>query len=74
MTLLDAEVIIRLAENGLVVSETARKMFVHRNTVVYHIQKIQENTGKNPLDFYDMCYLLPRAKATFSKKYEWEEE
>lgn len=73
MTLLDAEVILRLSENGLVVSETARKMFMHRNTVMYHIRKIRRETGKDPCDFYDMCYLLPKAKAVYAKKYKWED-
>lgn len=32
-------------ENNLNVSETSRQLFVHRNTLVYRIEKIQKNTG-----------------------------
>lgn len=62
MKRLDAEIIVKLAENGLDIAPTARAMYLHANTLKYHIRKIQKETGKNPRDFYDMCYLLPRAK------------
>ena len=32
-------------ENDLNVSETARDLFVHRNTLVYRLDKIQKTTG-----------------------------
>lgn len=32
-------------ENNLNVSETSRKLFVHRNTLVYRLEKLQKNTG-----------------------------
>ncbi|MCM1112072.1 MAG: helix-turn-helix domain-containing protein [Muribaculum sp.] len=32
-------------ENNLNVSETSRRLFVHRNTLVYRIEKIQKSTG-----------------------------
>ena len=32
-------------ENNLNVSETSRQLFVHRNTLVYRIEKIQRSTG-----------------------------
>lgn len=32
-------------ENNLNVSETSRQLFVHRNTLVYRLDKIQKNTG-----------------------------
>ena len=62
MTQIRAEVILRLAENGLDITPTGKAMFLHPNTVKYHIHKIQKETGKNPRDFYDMCYLLPLAR------------
>ncbi len=62
MTKLQAEIIVALAENQLSISETARKIYLHRNTVTYHVRKVMEQTNKNPLDFYDMCDLLPVAQ------------
>lgn len=32
-------------ENNLNVSETSRQLYVHRNTLVYRIEKLQKNTG-----------------------------
>ncbi len=58
----DAEIIVKLADNGLDISPTGRALFLHPNTVKYHIRKIHRETGKNPRDFYDMCELLPQAK------------
>ncbi len=40
-------------ENSLNISETARKLFVHRNTLVYRLDKIQKNTGLDLREFED---------------------
>ena len=32
-------------ENNLNVSETSRQLFVHRNTLVYRLEKLQKSTG-----------------------------
>ena len=32
-------------ENNLNVSETARQLYVHRNTLVYRLEKLQKTTG-----------------------------
>ncbi len=40
-------------ENNLNVSETSRQLFVHRNTLVYRIEKIQKNTGLDLRSFDD---------------------
>lgn len=52
------EFLKELANNNLNVSETARKMHYHRNNIVYHVEKIKEETGLNPVKFYDMIKLL----------------
>jgi len=40
-------------ENSLNISETARKMYVHRNTLVYRLEKIQKITGLDVRVFDD---------------------
>lgn len=40
-------------ENNLNISETARKLFVHRNTLVYRLEKIQKKTGLDVRVFED---------------------
>jgi carbohydrate diacid regulator len=32
-------------ENDLNISETARQLFIHRNTLVYRLEKLQKTTG-----------------------------
>ena len=40
-------------ENSLNISETARKMYVHRNTLVYRLEKLQKITGLDVRVFDD---------------------
>ncbi len=41
----------RFFENNLNVSETSRKLFVHRNTLVYRLEKIKKLTGLDLREF-----------------------
>ena len=43
----------RFFENNLNVSETSRKLFVHRNTLVYRLEKIRKLTGLDLREFED---------------------
>ena len=38
-------IINKFFENNLNVSETSRQLFIHRNTLVYRIEKLQKSTG-----------------------------
>lgn len=38
-------------------AEVIRKLFIHRNTLKYRLDRIQELTGKNPRNFQDLFYL-----------------
>ena len=44
-------------DNNLNVSETARQLFVHRNTLVYRIEKLQKSTGLDIRTFDDAMTL-----------------
>ena len=68
MTIRQAEVIVGLAKNNMNALATARAMFVHPNTIHYNVRMIHRNTGKNPLDFYDLCELLPEARAVLGEE------
>ena len=59
---MDIKVVFALADSGLNPSRAARKLFVHRNTVLHHIGEVKNYTGLDPLDFYDMTKLLERFK------------
>lgn len=58
MTTLQAIVIRGLAQNGLRRFKAAKKLNYSRSAIDYHVSKIREQTGKDPLDFYDMCELI----------------
>ena len=52
----DEEIVVtaeEFLENNLNVSETARKLFIHRNTLIYRIDKIERTTGLNIRNFAD---------------------
>ena len=59
---LDAEIIIALADYNLNATEVAKRLYMHRNTVRYHIKRVHRLTGKDALNFYDLCELLPIAR------------
>ncbi len=40
-------------ENSLNVSETSRQLFIHRNTLVYRLDKLQKGTGLDLRVFED---------------------
>lgn len=68
MTERDAELILALADNGLVMHKVAKKTYRHPNTVRYHIDNIKEKTGLDPRDFWDMQKLVPMAQRTLTFK------
>ena len=43
----------RFFENNLNVSETSRQLFIHRNTLVYRLDKLQKTTGLDLRIFED---------------------
>ncbi len=45
--------VMKFFENSLNVSETARQLFIHRNTLVYRIEKLQKETGLDIRNFDD---------------------
>jgi len=45
--------IYKFFENSLNVSETSRQLFIHRNTLVYRLDKLQKNTGLDLRVFED---------------------
>ena len=56
------EVVLALAENGMKPTQAAEAMFLHRTTVLYYIKQIKEETGLDPLKFYDLCKLVEIAR------------
>lgn len=60
------ETINKFFENNLNVSETSRKLYVHRNTLVYRLEKIKKITG---LDLRQFDHAIVFKVAMMVKKY-----
>ena len=43
----------KMFENNLNISEAARQLFIHRNTLVYRLDKIHKSTGLDLREFED---------------------
>ncbi len=66
---LDRETLLTIQcffENNLNVSETSRKLFVHRNTLVYRLEKVRKLTG---LDLREFEHAITFKVALMVKKY-----
>lgn len=57
-----AKIIVALAENSLKVTGTAQKLNYDSRTIRYHVKKIHEQTGVDPMSFFGMCELLMEAR------------
>lgn len=54
----EVAIIRGMANNNLRMTDTAKGLFVHRNTVLYHCDKIKQKTGADPRDFFGCWNLL----------------
>ena len=62
MTDRQKEIIIALAENNMNQERAARAIYTSAPAVRYHIYRIKEITGLDPLRFFDLAKLYARAK------------
>ena len=53
----ELQMVNRFFEKDLNISETARELYLHRNTLVYHLEKLQKKTGLDIRSFEDACRL-----------------
>ena len=44
------------------IGEVSRQLFMHRNTVTYHLDKVKRQTGLDPRRFYDLIELVKLAQ------------
>lgn len=62
MTRKQAELIVLFANHNMNVTDTAKVLYYHRNTLIYHLDKIMRDTGLNPRRFMDLVELLRMAQ------------
>ena len=53
-----AETLVSFARNNKSINDTSLELHIHRNTLNYRIQKIEEITGKNPRIWYELWELF----------------
>jgi sugar diacid utilization regulator len=58
MTEKQAEIVMAFARSNMHIRETGRAMFMHPTSVLYNLNRVSEKTGKNPRNFFDLCYLV----------------
>lgn len=54
----DISIINSMAENNMNISKVARQLNYSRNTIVYKLDKIDEKTGFDPTNFFDLRSLV----------------
>ena len=57
MTEVTQETIRTFLESDLSLTETSKKLFIHRNTLIYRLDKIREDTGLDIRNFHDALIL-----------------
>lgn len=62
LTPVHRQIIKALADNDMKVSEVARALFMHRNTILYNVARIKKITDKDPLNFFDLHDLVREVK------------
>lgn len=58
----DAHIVVAMANHNMNVTNVARAIFVHRNTVLYHLNKVKQQTDLDARRFYDLVELVKMAQ------------
>ena len=58
----DAHIVVAMANHNMNAIDVARAIFAHRNTVLYHLDKVKQQTGLDPRRFYDLVELVKIAQ------------
>ena len=54
----EMKTVFKMADCDMKISEVARELFAHRNTIIYRIERIKKKTGYDIRRFYDLAILL----------------
>lgn len=58
----DAHIVVAMANHNMNATDVARAIFSHRNKVLYHLDKVKQQTGLDPRRFYDLVELVKMAQ------------
>lgn len=54
----DRDIFLAYIDCGMNMNRTAKALFMHYNTVVYHFDRIKQNTGLDPRNPFDIVRLM----------------
>ncbi len=63
LTDVELEIIQAMADLSLNVTAVSKRVYKHRNTVLFHLRRIRKKTGLDPRKFYDLAELLKGLEA-----------
>lgn len=66
----DAHIVVAMANHSMNIGEVSRQLFMHRNTVTYHLDKVKRQTGLDPRRFYDLIELVKMAQEVLESETE----
>lgn len=58
MTKKQAEIIMAYAKGDMRIKDAGNLVHMHPTTISYHLGMIKEETGRDPKNFFDLCYLV----------------
>lgn len=70
----DRRILEAFAANGMRTGQIAKQLYMHRNTVIYHLNRLEKKTGLNAFDFYDLQKLLDITRPAQRCKWICEDE
>lgn len=53
----DVAILLAFADNNMSATATSRQLFMHVNSVYYHLNRVKHATGLDPKKFYDLVEL-----------------
>ena len=58
----DAHIVIAMANHNKNVTDVDSAIFTHRSSILYHLNKVKQQTGLDPRRFYDLVELVKIAQ------------
>lgn len=58
LTEFDKECVLMYAKCDMSTVSAGKSLFIHPNTLVYHLKQVHKKTGLNPRKFFDLVKLM----------------
>lgn len=68
MTIIQAQLILAMADNDMNMAAVAKKFYFNRSSVLYQFDRIARATGKDPRVFRDLVDLIPMAEKVINEQ------